>query len=299
MNATQSPLAREIARWTLGTNTLADAIPGLTLHRWEHPTDPTSCMMGPSLCLIAQGRKRVILGDEHFVYDACHFLITSVDLPVVANIIEASPDAPYLGLSLLLDFPAIARLMVGDAAPAAKPAKDPANPLAIAVEDLSRPMSDAFARLVGLLAEPESVAALAQLIKQEIYYRLLASAQGFRLRRMISAETQSHRIARAIDWLKDNFATPIKIEDLAVRAGMSPSAFHSHFRSVTAMSPLQYQKRMRLSEARRLMLTQKVDAATAAFEVGYESPSQFSREYSRMFGAPPLRDIKTLMQVDA
>lgn len=288
----QSPLADGIARWTAGKNTLNGAVPGLSLHRWEHPSDPTSYMMGPSLCLIAQGRKRVILGEEAFVYDAHHFLITSVDLPVVANIIEASPDQPYLGLSLLLDLPALGQLMVSNNVAMDKNAS---GRLGIAVEELSQPMLDAFVRLVGLHANPQDIPVLAPLIKQEIFYRLLGSRQGFRLRHMVSAETQSYQIARAIDWLKDNFAAPVKIEDLARKAGMSASAFHNHFRALTAMSPLQYQKRMRLSEARRLMLTERVDASTAAFEVGYESPSQFSREYSRMFGAPPLRDIKTLM----
>lgn len=288
-----SSLADGIARWTAGKNALDGVIPGLTLHRWENPTEPTSYMMGPSLCLIAQGRKRVILGEETFFYDAHHFLITSVDLPIVANIVEASLDAPYLGLSLLLDLPAVAQLMVSNSVSVAKPAEDR---LGIAVEELSQAMLDAFVRLVGLHANPQDVPVLAPLIKQEISYRLLGSKQGYRLRRMVSADTQGYQIARAIDWLKDNFTAAVKIEDLAGRAGMSVSAFHSHFRAVTAMSPLQYQKRMRLSEARRLMLTERVDASTAAFEVGYESPSQFSREYSRMFGAPPLRDIKTLMQ---
>lgn len=288
----QSPLADGIARWTAGKNATDGIVPGLTLHRWEHPTEPTSYMMGPSLCLIAQGRKRVILGEEAFVYDAHHFLITSVDLPIVANIIEASADQPYLGLSLLLDLPALGQLMVSNSVAMDKTAADR---LGIAVEELSQPMLDAFVRLVGLHANPQDIPILAPLIKQEIFYRLLGSKQGFRLRRMVSADTQGYQIARAIDWLKDNFTAPVKVEDLAGKAGMSASAFHSHFRAVTAMSPLQYQKRMRLSEARRLMLTERVDASTAAFEVGYESPSQFSREYSRMFGAPPLRDIKALM----
>lgn len=292
MNAAQSSLATQIARWTEGKNTVDGVVPGLTLHRWDFPTDPTSYMMGPSLCLIAQGQKRVILGEEVFVYDAQHFLITSVDLPVVANVIEASPDQPYLGLSLLLDLPVLGQLMASDTL-----AMDRRTPdrLGIAVEALSQPMLDAFVRLVGLHDSPRDIPVLAPLIKQEIFYWLLGSGQGYRLRRMVSVETQSYQIAKVIDWLKDNFTAPVKVEDLAGRAGMSASAFHSHFRAVTAMSPLQYQKRMRLSEARRLMLTERVDASTAAFEVGYESPSQFSREYSRMFGAPPLRDIRTLM----
>jgi transcriptional regulator GlxA family with amidase domain len=155
---------------------------------------------------------------------------------------------------------------------------------------------DAFNRLLDLLEQPGDIAALGPLVRQEIFYRLLAGEQGPRLRQITSAGGHGFQIARAIDWLKDNFDKPLRIEELASKVGLSTSAFHSHFRSTTAMSPLQFQKRMRLNEARRLMLTEQTDASRAAFKVGYESPSQFSREYSRQFGAPPLRDIKSFMQ---
>ena len=292
----RAPLADAIARWTTGENTVETSIPGLTLYCWKMPTDPTSYMLGPSICLIAQGRKRLVLGEEVFVYDAQQFLITSVDLPVVAQIIEASTDEPYLGLTLLLDLRTIAQLIVNNEAPPVSVTKER---LGIAVGEVSQPLRDAFVRLIDLLENPQDIPVLAPLIKQEISYRLLASEQGARLRRMTSVDTQSYQIARAIDWLKDNFNTSFRVEELASKAGMSPSAFHNHFRSMTAMSPLQYQKRMRLNEARRLMLTERIDASTAAFEVGYESPSQFSREYSRLFGAPPARDIKNLIQASA
>jgi len=292
----QAPLADRIARWTTGENIVETAIPGLTLFRFDTPTDPTSYMLGPSICLIAQGRKRLVLGEEAFVYDAHHFLITSVDLPVVAQIIEASTDEPYLGLTLLLDLRAIAQLIVNNEAPPVSATKDR---LGIAVGEVSQSFLDAFVRLIDLLEKPQDIPVLASLIKQEISYRLLASEQGPRLRRMTSVDTQSYQIARAIDWLKGHFNTSVRVEDLASKAGMSSSAFHNHFRSMTAMSPLQYQKRMRLNEARRLMLTERMDASTAAFEVGYESPSQFNREYSRLFGAPPARDIKNLIQASA
>ncbi|MBO6946745.1 MAG: AraC family transcriptional regulator [Rhodospirillales bacterium] len=288
------PLAGPIAQWTEGQNAVETQVPGLTLHRWETPTDPTSYFLGPSICLIAQGRKRLMLGDEVFIYDAHQFLITSVDLPVVAQIIEASADKPYLGLTLSLDLRSIAQFIVSNEVPPAASNKDR---LGIAVGEVSQPLLDAFQRLLGLLDNPEDISALAPLVKQEIAYRLLASDQGARLRRMTSMDTQNYQIARSIDWLKDNFDASIRVEDLAARAGMSASAFHNHFRSMTAMSPLQYQKKMRLTEARRLMLTEHMDASTAAFEVGYESPSQFSREYSRQFGAPPSRDIKNLTEV--
>jgi AraC-like DNA-binding protein len=230
------------------------------------------------------------------VYDAHSFVVTSVDLPVVTQIIEASPDKPYLGLTLELDLRVIAQLILSNDMPASRP---PRNRLGLAVSQISLPLYDAIQRLVDLLNTPEDIPALAPLIKQEIFYRLLVCEQGPRLRHISSTESHSYQIARAVDWIKDNFDKPLRVEELAKKTGLSTSAFHNHFRATTAMSPLQFQKRMRLNEARRLMLTERMDASTAAFEVGYESPSQFNREYSRLFGAPPMRDIKNLTQVSA
>ncbi len=286
-------LAAKIARWTEGANSFETPIQGLNLHRWETPTEPTSYMLAPSICLIGQGRKRLFLGEDSYVYDAHRFLITSVDLPVVAQIIEASHEKPYLGLTMELDLRTIARLMLENDAPPLRPAKDR---LGIAVSETSAPLHDAFIRLLDLLEHPQDITALAPLIQQEILYRLLMGEQGPRLRQISTMGNHSYQIARAIDWLKANFSKPVKVEELADKAGLSVSAFHNHFRSITAMSPLQFQKRMRLNEARRLMLANNLDVSRAAFEVGYESPSQFSREYSRLFGASPMRDIKNLVQ---
>jgi AraC-like DNA-binding protein len=292
----RASLADRIAQWIEDRNSLDTPIEGLSFHRWETPTEPTSYMLPPSICLIGQGRKRLFLGEETYVYDAHGFLITSVDLPVVAQIIEASSDKPYLGLTMELDLRLIAQLMLGLDMPSVRPSRER---LGIAVSDVSAPLLDAFDRLIRLLESPEDIPALAPLIKQEISYRLLTGEQGPRLRMITTAGNHGYQISRAIDWLKDNFSKPVKIEELAGRAGLSLSAFHNHFRAMTAMSPLQYQKRMRLNEARRLMLTEHIDASRAAFQVGYESPSQFSREYSRQFGAPPMRDIKNLIQDSA
>ena len=289
-------LAERIARWTEGKNRLDTPIQGLNLHRWETPTEPTSYMLAPSICMIGQGRKRLFLGEDIYIYDAHRFLITSVDLPVVAQIIEASREKPYLGLTMELDLRMIARLMLDNDMPSSRPTKDR---LGIAVSEVSVPLHDAFNRLLDLLEHPEDIPALAPLVQQEIFYRLLMGEQGPRLRQISTIGNHGYQIARAIDWLKENFSKPVKVEDLAGKVGLSVSAFHNHFRSITAMSPLQFQKRMRLNEARRLMLSNQFDAARAAFEVGYESPSQFSREYSRLFGAPPLRDIKNLNQISA
>lgn len=268
-------------------------VPGLSLHRWTEPTDPTSYMLAPSICLIGQGRKRLFLGEETFIYDAEHFLITSVELPVVTQIIEASPEKPYLGLTMELDLRLISQLMIDNQV---APDKKQTDRCGIGVSRVPGNLNDAFCRLLSLASQPEDIVPLAPLIRQEIFYRLLKSDQGPRLRAITSNANHGYQIARTIEWMKENFSKPVKVEDLANNSGMSVSAFHNHFRSMTAMSPLQFQKKMRLNEARRLMLAEHLDASKAAFEVGYESPSQFSREYSRLFGAPPMKDIRQLSQ---
>ncbi|MGD0662704.1 MAG: AraC family transcriptional regulator [Syntrophorhabdales bacterium] len=286
-------LGKSIARWTDKGDQLVNAIPGLSLYRRDEPTQPTSGMYEPSICLVAQGAKRVLLGDDTYVYDTHHFLITSVDIPTVWEIIEASREKPCLGLVLKLDQREILQLMVDSNLP---PPRAQQSSRGMATGEVTLPLLTAFQRLIDLLAEPKDIPILAPIIQREISYRLLVGDQGARLRQMASAGSQSHQIARAIDWLKGNFTRPLRIDDLATQVNMSTSTFHHHFRALTAMSPLQYQKWLRLNEARRLMLTERLDATTAAFQVGYESPSQFSREYSRLFGAPPLRDITSLRQ---
>lgn len=293
LEESKAALVEKIDRLTVAMEAQETAIPALALMRWEEPTERTSYMHEPSICLIAQGSKRVFLGDDVFYYDANHFLLTSLDLPVTAQIIEASPKKPYLGLMLRFKQRSIAQMMVDSNLPAPRA---PQEGRGIAVSELSAPLLSAFHRLVNLLDQPEDIPILAPLIQKEILYRLLVGEQGPRLRHIASVGSQSHQVAKAIDWLKENYEEPLKVGDLAAQTGMSPSTFHHHFRALTAMSPLQFQKWLRLHEARRLMLTDRLDAATASFRVGYESPSQFSREYSRMFGAPPLRDIKKLRE---
>lgn len=289
-------LAERIARWAERTEDGATAIPALFLFRHETPTEPVSYMLGPNVCLIAQGIKRVVLGEEVYVYDAHQYLITSLDLPVIVEIIEASREKPYLGLRLELDQRAMAQLMVDINLPMPKAQQASRG---IAVSEVSLPLLHAFHRLIDLLDEPDSIPVLAPLIQREILYRLLVGEQGLRLRQIATAGTQSHQISRAVDWLKGNFSKPLHVDDLAAYANMSTSTFHHHFRALTAMSPLQFQKWLRLNEARRLMLVEHLEAATAAFQVGYESPSQFSREYNRLFGKPPLRDITSLREIIA
>ncbi|HCE2440202.1 TPA: AraC family transcriptional regulator [Vibrio parahaemolyticus] len=290
--ATQK-LAKLIDRWTGNANQYDTPISGLRFSRWTTPTPPTSYTHNPSICLIAQGRKRVLLGEESFIYDANHFLISSVDLPIIANIIEASEEQPYLGLIMELDLTEISQLIV-DSELAFTQSKEAQK--GIAVGELSESLLDAFVRLAELLDEGQNIKILAPIIKREIFYRLLMSEQGTRLHQIVTAGSHSHQIAKAIDWLKNNFVKPLSVGDLASYTGMSKSSFYTHFRSMTSMTPLQFQKKLRLSEARRLMLTENLDAMTATFKVGYESPSQFSREYSRLFGAPPSKDIKSLRE---
>ena len=294
MEAALAALGKGIARWTDKGDQRITAIPGLSLYRRDEPSQPTSIMYEPRICVIAQGSKRVLLGDDAYVYDAHHFLLTAVDLPTVVQVINASGEKPYLGLALKLDQREISQLMVDSNLPPPRPQQSSRG---MATGAVTLPLLTALQRLIDLLAEPKDIPILAPIIQREIFYRLLVGDQGARLRQMAAAGSQSHQIARTIHWLKDNFTLPLRIDDLAGQANMSPSTFHHHFRAVTAMSPLQYQKWLRLYEARRLMLTENQDATTAAFQVGYESPSQFSREYSRLFGAPPLRDITNLRQM--
>lgn len=294
MNVAIEALGKSIARLTEKGELHTTAVTGLALFRRDEPTGPISGMYEPSVCLVAQGAKRVLLGDDTYVYDAHNYLITSVHLPTVVHIIKASSEKPYLGLRLKLDLREISQLMVDSNLPQPRAQQSSRG---MATGEVTPPLINAFLRLIDLLSEEKDIPILAPVIQREIIYRLLVGDQGERLRQIASAGSQSHQISRAIDWLKSNFMQPLSIDELAAHVSMSSSTFHHHFRSMTALSPLQFQKQLRLREARRLMLAERMDAANAAFQVGYESPSQFNREYNRQFGAPPLRDITKLRQM--
>lgn len=289
-------LSNSIARWAEGGELHTTAVPGLSLFRRDQPTEPISGMYELSVCLVAQGAKRVLLGDDNYLYDAQHYLITSVDLPAIVQVIEASPTKPYLGLSLTFELREVAQLMVEGNLPQPRPQQSSRG---MATGLVTQQLQDAFVRLIDLLDDEKDIPILAPTIQREILYRLLVGEQGERLRQIATAGSQSHQISKAIGWLRSNYTKAVSMDELAGLANMSSSTFHHHFRSLTALSPLQYQKQLRLQEGRRLMLVERLDAANAAFQVGYESPSQFSREYSRMFGAPPLRDISKLRQLSA
>jgi AraC-like DNA-binding protein len=277
-------------RFTAGCEgSVETAVPGLSLHRIMNPGGPKHGMQNPALSLIAQGSKRLMVGDEVYIYDPMHYLVSSVDLPVCGQVKVASESEPYLGMRLDLDVEEITSLIQDQNLP---PTTQTDASRGLYVNRLGSSMLDAVLRLLRLCDSPEDVAILAPLVKREILYRLLMNGSGARLRQIALHDSQTHRIAKAIQMLRDNFTQPLRVEDIARDVHMSVSSLHHHFKAVTAMSPLQYQKQLRLQEARRLMLLEIADAATAAHRVGYESASQFSREYSRLFGAPPLRDTR-------
>jgi AraC-like DNA-binding protein len=271
-------LGRRIANLTEQGELHTTAIRGFSLFRRHEPTEPLTGMYEPSICLVTQGAKRVQLGDETYVYDAQHYLLTSVHLPTVVQIIEASQERPYLGLRLKFDLREVSQLMADSNLP---PPRSQQSSRGMVTGEVSSALLNAFLRLIELLDNEQDIPILAPVIQREIIYRLLVGDQGSRLRQIAAAGSQSQQIAHAIEWIKGNFSQPLRIDDLAEKARMSTSTFHHHFRAMTALSPLQYQKQLRLQEARRLMLTDRLDASTAGYRVGYESPSQFSRDYSR------------------
>jgi AraC-like DNA-binding protein len=284
-------LARKIALFMGSEENRATDIPGFTLHRRIAPTAPCSMTYQPGVTVMAQGRKRVDLGRTTFIYGESRYLLTAVDLPIVSQILEASEDVPCLAMSLKLEMPVIRELLSREEI---QVAEAPVDSPAMATGEATVEFLSACCRLMDLLDAPQDIPFLSGLIQREIIYRILRGPEGARLRAIATMGDQSHRTAKAIAWIRANYAKPLRVEDLAQIAGMGLSTVHHHFRALTAMSPLQYQKQLRLQAARGRMLIDGLDAASAAFEVGYESASQFNREYSRFFGQPPLRDIRTL-----
>ncbi len=287
----RTELARKIASFMGSEENRATDISGLTLHRRTAPTAPCSMTYQPGVTLIAQGRKRVDLGRTTFLYGESRYLLTSVDLPIVSQIVEASVEAPCLAMSLKLEIPVVRELLSREEIHIAEV---PPDSPAMVTGEITVEFLGACCRLMDLLDTPQDIPFLSGLIQREIIYRILRGVEGARLRAIATLGDQSQRTAKAIAWIKENYAKPLRVEELAEVASMGVSTLHHHFRALTAMSPLQYQKQLRLQAARGRMLVDGLDAASAAFEVGYESASQFNREYSRLFGQPPMRDIRTL-----
>lgn len=284
-------LAQAIGRFAQTDGDHTTVIPALTLHCRKMPTKPLHCIYGLGLGVVAQGGKQITLGEEVVDYGPGQSMLTTIDLPVLAHVTQASMREPFLGLMLTLDVRSIMEIASEMDLP--RPGRDcSCHP--ITIEKLDPALVNALIRLVELLDESALIPRLAPLIQEEITVRLLTGPHGPQLQHLVAAGSPSQQIAKAVAWLKQNFTQSLHVDELAVRARMSPSTFRQHFRAITGMSPLQFQKQLRLQEARQLMLNQNFDAGYAGGLVGYESASQFNREYSRLFGAPPQRDIKRM-----
>jgi AraC-like DNA-binding protein len=284
-------LARAIGSFARSDGDYPTAIPALSLHRRKGPTEPLHCIFGLGLGVVAQGDKQVMLGGEVIRYGPGQSMLTTIELPVISHVMRASTEEPLLGLMLRLDSRHIVQTAAEMQLPA--PSRQPAyRPLSI--ETLDEHLMGGLIRLVELLEEPALVSRLAPLIQQEIVIRLLAGPHGAQLQHLVADGSPGQQVSKAVAWLKQNFTQAIQVGDLAARVHMSPSTFRQHFRAITGTSPLQYQKQLRLQEARQLMLNQNIDAGNAGGLVGYGSASQFSREYSRLFGAPPRQDVRRM-----
>jgi len=291
MENQREELAAIIRRNTTEDGNYATAVASLFMSRYSQTHQFAPGLAQPALCIMAQGRKEVRLADESFIYDPLNYLVVSVSMPVTGRVVTITSEEPILAIRLDID-PAEITALITDAGPMGVPTRPTGRGLY--VEKLDAAMLDAVLRLARLLDTPKDIAMLAPLIRREILYRLLRSQQGHRLYEIAIANSQSHRISQAIKWLNGHYEQPLRIDDLAKEVNLSVSTLHHRFKAMTAMSPLQYQKQLRLQEARRLMLAEGLEASAAGYRVGYESPSQFSREYSRLFGAPPLRDLARL-----
>ena len=285
-------LAEAIAAWVPSPGTFTTPVANLRCVRREQPAVQACAFYEPALSIVAQGCKQVLVAGQRYTYDEAHYLLTSVAFPATSRVVTASPERPFLGVALRLDLQLVGELM-SEPAHRASPAGVPRTGLG--VSPVTEPLLDAVLRLLRLAQTPQDIPTLAPLIEREIHYRLLTGDQVARLRDLTVHNGQAHQIAKAIARLRQYFARPLYIAELAKAAAMSASSLHHHFKVVTGMSPLQYQKHLRLQEARTMMLT-GVDVGTASQHVGYESPSHFSRDYSRVFGTPPAKDIAQLRQ---
>lgn len=266
----------------------------LNFSRFAQPTELHHGFYEPCLCVIAQGAKTLTLGDEVFRYDPAHYIIATIGVPMTAQVIEASVKRPYLGLRLELDPALVASVMVESGI---VQSRGDGDVKAVNVSPLDADLLDAILRLVRLIDRPSEYRVLSQLVIREIIYRLLIGSQASRMRHLATFGGQAHRMVRAVEKLRQHFDKPLRIESIAKELGMSLSGFHAHFKAVTSMSPLQYQKSLRLQEARRLMVSQNCDAAEAGYKVGYDDSSHFSREYKRHFGEPPIRDLQRMREL--
>jgi AraC-like DNA-binding protein len=284
-------LAQAVARHVGSAGDHVTALPALPLHRRDAPTGPVDCIYPLSLAVTAQGSKQVTIGGKVLNYGPGQSMLLTIDLPIVAHVTRATTREPYLGLVLKLD----ASLVAQAASEMKLPRPDDAHAHELTpIERLDSELFDALRRLIALLDDPRLLPRLAPLIQQEIIIRLLAGPYGAHLRQLSVIKPPREQVARVVAWIKQNFTKAIPVDELASNANMSPSVFRQHFRAITGMNPLQYLKQLRLQEARQLLLKRNIDAGSAAVLVGYESASQFSREYRRLFGAPPQQDVRRM-----
>jgi AraC-like DNA-binding protein len=290
--ASREELVERLTRAICDDGTV-EPLAGLRLRRASAPTGLGHGVSFPSLCVIAQGSKELLLGESRYRYNPAQYLISTAALPIASRVVEASPERPYLGIVLKLDSTLVGSVLVeaGHRAP-----RNATAVTAIDVSPLDTSLLDAVVRLVRLLDSPAEARFLGPLVMREIVYRLMLGAQGGRLHQIAILGGATHRIAEAVERLRNDFDQLLRIEDLAQELGMSVSGFHHHFRALTAMSPLQFQKQLRLQEARRLMLGEGLDATSAGYRVGYTNASHFTREYKRLFGEPPMRDVEQLRE---
>lgn len=287
IQADQEELSQRIA-WTLPRDGMAEPQTNLHFMRLSSPGERLYAVCEPAFCVIAQGSKKILLGEDIFHYDPSNYLISTMELPLAGQVVEASLERPYLSFRLVLDPSVVTSVMLESGL--VEPHGD-GNAKAVNVSPLDLDLLDATVRLVRMIDSPAEYRVLAPLVIREIIFRLLTGAQGNRLRHLAKFGGHAHRMARAVELIRESFDKPLRIDDLASELSMSVSGFHAHFKAVTAMSPLQFQKQLRLQEARRLMLNEDFDAAQAGFRVGYDDASHFNREYKRHFGKPPMQDV--------
>ncbi len=286
-------IASIIAAHTKRDGVFGTGVPGLYLYRHSSPAVSIQGVLAPTLGLVAQGAKQLVLKGESFHYDADSYVVIAVDLPLTGNVTMATRAKPYLGIRYDLDIAQVASIALeaGIAEVSTREARR-----GIFVSKMTEDLQDAVIRMMSLLDRPDDIAVVSPLLQREILYRLLRGEQGWLLRRIAQKESQAHRVLKAVSWLKCNFDRPYHLKTLANETGMSQSGLHEHFRRLTGMTPLQYQKQLRLSEARRLLYSQSMDATSVSYQVGYASPSQFSREYVREFGRPTIKDAEVLRE---
>lgn len=295
LEAARERLEQVISDFAANNDTFVTPIPGLSMAITTTPLKPTAHVYEPSLCVCIRGRKKVVIGKDTLFYDEKNYLLTCIGIPTIVSIAKASTKTPYAGIALRLDMEMV-RSIIAEMETSGAPLEH--SEPAIAIRPMTIDLMESLYRLASLVSQKKDISILAPLIQREILYRLLSGPSGDRLREFAQYGSQTNRVSKSVTWIRENFDKKLSVDDLAKMANMGVSTFHRHFAQITTMSPIQYQKQLRLHEARRLMIEQDMDAATSAIQVGYESVTQFNREYRRLFGQPPATDKKKILSSD-